>query len=63
MRVTLDGVPHFIKCLKPNVTKQAMEWEEDFVHRQMKYNGIMDIVKARKHGFTHRLTFADFLRR
>ena len=44
-------------------SKSPMEFDEEFVKRQMKYNGIMEIVQARKHGFTHRLTFADFLRR
>ena len=64
MRVTLDGAPHFIRCFKPNKTKAPMDWEEDgYIDKQFKYNGILDIVRARKHGFTHRLTFADFLRR
>ena len=63
LRVTLDGHPHFIRCIKPNHHQKSFTWDDDLVTRQIKYTGLMEIIKARRQGYTHRLSFADFLKR
>lgn len=58
-----NGSPHFVRCLKPNDTKQALVFGKDKILEQLQYTGIMETIKIRQHGFSHRIGFADFLRR
>ena len=39
------------------------QFDDQFVLRQLRYTGILQLVEARRRGFSHRLTFADFLKR
>ena len=55
--------PHFVRCLKPNPAKTAMEFDTPYVLAQLRYTGILDIVKIRKFGYAMRLTFYEFLQR
>jgi len=63
LRTTLDGTPHFVRCIKPNVLQKPDKLSVDQLVRQLRYSGLLETVRARASGFTHRLTFADFLRR
>ncbi|XP_064105759.1 myosin-IIIb-like isoform X3 [Macrobrachium nipponense] len=59
----VNGTPHFIRCIKPNDEKQADNFDMKKVQRQLRYAGVMETVRIRQHGFSHRILFADFLRR
>ena len=55
--------PHFVRCLKPNPAKTAMEFDTPYVLAQLRYTGISDVVKIRKFGYAMRLSFYEFLQR
>ncbi|KAK4296506.1 hypothetical protein Pmani_030996 [Petrolisthes manimaculis] len=59
----VNGNPHFIRCIKPNDEKSPDNFEKKKVQRQLRYAGVMETVRIRQHGFSHRITFSDFLRR
>eukprot|EP00053_Salpingoeca_punica_P018641 m.183565 g.183565 ORF g.183565 m.183565 type:complete len:1283 (-) comp17476_c0_seq4:480-4328(-) len=55
--------PHFIRCIKPNSTQRAMEFDEDYVLQQLRYTGILETVRIRREGFAYRPEYGDFVRR
>jgi len=55
--------PHFIRCIKPNDARRPGYCDRTKVAQQLRYTGVLETVRIRKEGFSHRLTFADFLRR
>ena len=59
----LGGEPHFVRCIKPNDLKKAGQIDRTKMAQQLRYTGVLETVRIRKQGFSHRLTFADFLRR
>ncbi|XP_050729022.1 myosin-IIIb-like isoform X4 [Eriocheir sinensis] len=59
----VNGTPHFVRCIKPNDDKTSNNFEKKKVQRQLRYAGVMETVRIRQHGFSHRILFADFLRR
>ena len=63
LRITLDGTPHFVRCIKPNSVQKSDSLCKDHLVRQLRYSGLIETVRARASGFTHRLSFDDFLRR
>ena len=59
----IAGTPHFIRCIKPNDNRLIRQFERTKVIQQMQYTGVLETVRIRKLGYSHRLLFADFLRR
>ena len=59
----IAGTPHFIRCVKPNDQGLAKQWDREKVLQQLQYTGVLETVRIRKQGFSHRMTFAEFLRR
>ena len=57
------GEPHFIRCIKPNDTRRPGYVDRIKIAQQLRYTGVLETVRIRKQGYSHRLTFADFLRR
>lgn len=55
--------PHFVRCIKPNDLKKAGQIDRTKMAQQLRYTGVLETVSIRKQGFSHRLSFADFLRR
>ncbi|KAK3241685.1 hypothetical protein CYMTET_48575 [Cymbomonas tetramitiformis] len=55
------GDPHFVRCLKPNLQMSPSEFEGSEVMRQLRYSGLLDIIRIRKFGYAIRLPFATFL--
>ncbi|KAL3836221.1 hypothetical protein ACJMK2_021660 [Sinanodonta woodiana] len=53
----------FIRCLKPNEDLRQNDFTDDVVSKQLKYNGISEMAKIRKMGFTYRRTHEEFLSR
>lgn len=59
----ISGNPLFIRCIKPNDERLAHKFDQVKVVQQMEYTGVLETVRIRKQGFSHRMLFADFLRR
>lgn len=53
--------PHYIRCIKPNETKRARDWEEVRVRHQVEYLGLKENVRVRRAGFVYRRPFSKFL--
>lgn len=57
------GSPQFIRCIKPNEQKEAKKFESAKVLKQLRYTGVLETIRIRQNGFSHRFPFADFLKR
>ncbi|KAL5004495.1 hypothetical protein ScPMuIL_017951 [Solemya velum] len=55
--------PHYIRCIKPNETKKAHDWEDSRVRHQVEYLGLKENIRVRRAGFAFRREFPKFLRR
>ncbi|KAH3803698.1 hypothetical protein DPMN_131965 [Dreissena polymorpha] len=53
--------PHFVRCIKPNTSKEAFKFVPDYVLAQLRYTGISETVKIRKFGYALRVTYHEFL--
>lgn len=59
----VSGSPQFVRCIKPNDVKASKCFEASKVLKQLRYTGVLETIRIRQHGFSHRITFADFLKR
>ncbi len=55
--------PSYIRCIKPNESKQPREMEESRVKHQIKYLGLVENVRVRRAGFAYRREFSKFIQR
>ncbi|XP_048583332.1 uncharacterized protein LOC5501785 isoform X2 [Nematostella vectensis] len=55
--------PHYIRCIKPNETKRAHDWEGDRCKHQVEYLGLKENIRVRRAGFAYRRPFDKFLQR
>ncbi|XP_041364734.1 unconventional myosin-Ie-like [Gigantopelta aegis] len=55
--------PHYIRCIKPNETKRAKDWEDSRVKHQVEYLGLKENIRVRRAGFAFRREFLKFLKR
>jgi len=61
---TLDQTqPHYIRCIKPNDTKEALYFVSKNCLEQLTYSGVFEAVKIRKTGFPFRLRHQEFVDR
>jgi myosin-3 len=59
----VNGTPQFVRCIKPNECKKPNNFDEKKVLKQLRYAGIFETVRIRQNGFSHRILFADFLKK
>ncbi|XP_043550347.1 unconventional myosin-X-like [Chiloscyllium plagiosum] len=52
--------PFFIRCIKPNNQKRPQLFDEGFVRNQLRYSGMLEMVKIRRAGFPVRRPFQEF---
>ena len=52
--------PHFIRCIKSNLSKSAGVFDGDLVLKQLRYLGLRDVVLMRQQGFPIRIPHGDF---
>uniref|UniRef100_A0A8K9VFJ8 Myosin X, like 1 n=1 Tax=Oncorhynchus mykiss TaxID=8022 RepID=A0A8K9VFJ8_ONCMY len=55
--------PFFVRCIKPNMDKNANMFDPEVVLNQLRYSGMLETVKIRRAGFPVRRTFNDFYSR
>ncbi|XP_064421597.1 myosin-IIIb isoform X3 [Latimeria chalumnae] len=52
--------PHFVRCIKPNSSKQPDLLDDNRVMDQLRYNGLLETIRIRRDGFPWRPTFEEF---
>ncbi|XP_075216273.1 myosin-IIIb-like isoform X1 [Lycorma delicatula] len=57
------GSPQFVRCVKPNDSRMPRLFDPAKVVRQLRYTGVLETIRIRQHGFSHRIPFAEFLKR
>ncbi|XP_078537714.1 myosin-IIIb [Lissotriton helveticus] len=57
------GQPHFVRCIKPNDNREAMKFSKERVLVQLRYTGILETVRIRRQGYSHRILFDEFIKR
>ncbi|XP_055085933.1 myosin-IIIa isoform X1 [Periophthalmus magnuspinnatus] len=57
------GQPHFVRCIKPNNDRQASNFDREKVLLQLRYTGVLETAKIRRQGYSHRILFANFIKR
>lgn len=58
----VGGTPQFVRCIKPNDTKTPKTFESAKVQKQLRCTGVLETIRIRQNGFSHRFTFAEFLK-
>jgi len=51
---------HYIRCLKPNQTLKAGDWDNDFMLKQLAYSGTLEVTQIRKAGLNVRRPLKHF---
>ncbi|CAN7994050.1 unnamed protein product, partial [Ixodes hexagonus] len=57
------GLPHFVRCLKPNDHRAAAGFSREKVLTQLRYTGVLETIYIRQQGFSHRYSFVELLKR
>jgi myosin-1 len=55
--------PSYVRCIKPNESKRAKDWDQKRVEHQVRYLNLKENIKVRRAGFCYRNTFEKFLKR
>ncbi|EGC30567.1 myosin IA heavy chain [Dictyostelium purpureum] len=55
--------PHYVRCIKPNENKRALEWDQEKCSEQVRYLGLYENLLVRRAGYCYRQTFTKFMRR
>ncbi|KAG5313772.1 MYO3A protein, partial [Pseudoatta argentina] len=59
----VSGSPQFVRCIKPNDSKSPRFFHKDKVVKQLRYTGVLETIRIRQNGFSHRIPFNEFLKR
>uniref|UniRef100_A0A1I8BWU4 Myosin motor domain-containing protein n=1 Tax=Meloidogyne hapla TaxID=6305 RepID=A0A1I8BWU4_MELHA len=54
-------VPHYVRCIKPNERKRALDFDEERVLHQVRYLGLRENIRVRRAGFAYRRLFERFI--
>ncbi|XP_072749229.1 myosin-IIIb isoform X2 [Anoplolepis gracilipes] len=59
----VSGSPQFVRCIKPNDSRSPRFFDKDKVVKQLRYTGVLETIRIRQNGFSHRIPFNEFLKR
>ncbi|XP_068982765.1 myosin-IIIb-like isoform X2 [Bombus flavifrons] len=59
----VSGSPQFVRCIKPNDSKSPRFFDKEKVVKQLRYTGVLETIRIRQNGFSHRISFNEFLKR
>jgi len=59
----VSGSPQFVRCIKPNDSRVPKLFDSSKVLKQLRYTGVMETIRIRQNGFSHRIPFGEFLKR
>ncbi|KOB74379.1 putative myosin IIIA [Operophtera brumata] len=59
----VSGTPQFVRCLKPNESRSPKHFDSSKILKQLRYTGVLETIRIRQNGFSHRLTYDEFLKR
>jgi myosin heavy subunit len=57
------GAPHFVRCIRPNKDKIPGYFDSEIVQTQLRYTGVLETTKIRRLGYSHRISYGDFVKR
>uniref|UniRef100_A0A8C2ZUS5 Myosin Ic, paralog b n=1 Tax=Cyclopterus lumpus TaxID=8103 RepID=A0A8C2ZUS5_CYCLU len=63
MEILMSKEPSYVRCMKPNDSKQAGRFDEVLIRHQVKYLGLMENLRVRRAGFAYRRRYEVFLQR
>ncbi|XP_027009366.2 unconventional myosin-IXb isoform X2 [Tachysurus fulvidraco] len=52
--------PFFVRCIRSNAEKREMQFDDDFVLRQLRYTGMLETVRIKRSGYGAKFTFKEF---
>jgi myosin heavy subunit len=55
--------PHYVRCIKPNDSKQPLVFDPAMVMSQLNYCGVLDTLKIRQSGLPVRFPVEEFCKR
>ncbi|XP_048640960.1 unconventional myosin-Ih isoform X2 [Marmota marmota marmota] len=63
LEMLLCKEPSYIRCIKPNDTKEPSKFDDFLIRHQIKYLGLMEHLRVRRAGFAYRRRYEHFLQR
>ncbi|KAF7217069.1 transcript variant X1 [Nothobranchius furzeri] len=61
--ILMSKEPWYVRCIKPNESKQSGQFDDVLVRHQVKYLGLMEHLRVRRAGFAYRRKYELFLQR
>uniref|UniRef100_A0A8B9YZ16 Myosin IH n=1 Tax=Bos mutus grunniens TaxID=30521 RepID=A0A8B9YZ16_BOSMU len=63
LEILISKEPSYIRCIKPNESKEPSKFDDFLIRHQVKYLGLMEHLRVRRAGFAYRRKYEHFLQR